>query len=281
MVKARSPAYPSIGLREAVERVAAVYQQDYQNPIPKTVVAQHMGYVGLNGKSLGVLSSLSKYGLLEGRGDESRVSDLAVRIIAHPSASPERAQALQQAAAAPALFAELDGRFQGGRASDQAIRSFLLTQKFIPPAADIAIRSYRETKQFIEAETVGIGEIEADDGESAPVPVLPLGSSRDGTPPPRDGAGGAAERYGERSRTQESRLYSGVMSLNDLSLDEPYRIQIRANGIDVVATLSDTEAIDRLVKALGAVRYLMVLGNNTSPTHVESSSRGKIEPASE
>jgi hypothetical protein len=71
------------------------------------------------------------------------------------------------------------------------------------------------------------------------------------------------------------------MSLNDLSLDEPYRIQIRANGIDVVATLSDTEAIDRLVKALGAVRYLMVLGNNTSPTHVESSSRGKIEPASE
>lgn len=155
MAKARSPQYPAIGLKEAIDKVGAVYEKDYQNPIPRAVAASHMGYFSLNGKSLGVLSAVLKYGLLEGRGDDTRVSDLAVAIIAHPAGSPERVTALKDAASKPELFSELDSRFQGGKASDQAIRSYLLTQKFIPTAADAVIRSYRETKQLVEAESGG------------------------------------------------------------------------------------------------------------------------------
>jgi hypothetical protein len=155
MAKARSPQYPAIGLKEAVEKANAVYIEDYQNPIPRAVAVAHMGYQSLNGKSLGVLSALLKYGLLEGRGDETRVSDLAVSIIAHQPGSPERASSLKEAAAKPELFGELDLRFQGGKASDQALRSYLLTQKFIPSAADAVIRSYRETKQLVDAESAG------------------------------------------------------------------------------------------------------------------------------
>ena len=72
MTKARSPQYPSIGLKEAVEKITAVYNKDYQNPIPRSVAAKHMGYDSLHGKALGVLSTLAKFGLLEGRGDENR-----------------------------------------------------------------------------------------------------------------------------------------------------------------------------------------------------------------
>lgn len=153
--KARSPSYPAIGLKEAVEKVSNIYKNDYQNAIPRIVIVSHMGYQGLNGKSLGVLAALSKYGLLEGRGNDSKVSDLAVKIIAHGSGTPERAQALKEAAANPELFAELDARFGGGRVSDPAIRSYLLTEKFIPTAADLVIRAYRETKQFVEEESAG------------------------------------------------------------------------------------------------------------------------------
>src|SRR6202047_428446 len=135
MARARSPEYPAIGLKEAIDRVKMVYDKDYQNRLPKAVLAEHMGYKSLSGASLPVLSALAKYGLLEGRGDETRVSDLAVAIIAHPPGTPERAAALQQAAAAPDLFAELDARFPDGKASDPAIRSYLLTNKFIPGAA--------------------------------------------------------------------------------------------------------------------------------------------------
>jgi hypothetical protein len=138
-----------------VEKAKAVYEKDYQNKVPKLVMATHMGYKGLNGTSLPALSALAKYGLLEGRGDESRITDLAVQIIAHGSGTPERARALYQAAATPELFAELDSKFQAGKASDAAIRSYLLTQRFIPSAADTAVRTYRETKQFVESELGG------------------------------------------------------------------------------------------------------------------------------
>jgi hypothetical protein len=158
MAKARSPQYPAVGLKDAIEKVTAVYNKDYQNPIPRAVAAAHMGYQSLNGKSLGVLSAVLKYGLLEGRGDDTRVSDLAVAIIAHPPGELVRVEALKDAASKPELFEELDARFQGGKASDQALRSYLLTQKFIPSAADAVIRSYRETKSFIEAEIMGYND---------------------------------------------------------------------------------------------------------------------------
>lgn len=116
---------------------------------------------------LGVLSALGKYGLLEGRGNDSRVSDLAVQIIAHPPGTAERAAALSEAAGRPELFAELDSRFQGGKASDQAIRAYLLTQKFIPSAADAAIRAYRETKALVLMEAGGY--MEGKNGEQRPL----------------------------------------------------------------------------------------------------------------
>ncbi len=170
MAKTRSPAYPVIGLKEAVEKVRLVYDNDYQNPIPRDVAAAHMGYASLNGKSLGVLSALNKFGLLEGRADNTRVTDLAITIIAHDPGTAKRGEAIAQAAAMPKLFAEIDAHFPGKKVSDQAIRSYLLTQKFIPSAADAAIRSYRETKQLVENESVGY-DSEDDESEGADMQV--------------------------------------------------------------------------------------------------------------
>jgi hypothetical protein len=154
MAKSRSPEYPAIGLLEAIERVEAVYNRGvYRSPLTKQSFAEHMGYKSLSGASLPVLSALGKFGLIEGRGDDTRISELAVNIIAHQPGSPERGKAIRDAAAKPELFAELDRRTQGGKTTDQAIRSYLLTRGFIPPAADAAIRAYRETKTLVGAES--------------------------------------------------------------------------------------------------------------------------------
>jgi hypothetical protein len=53
MAKARSPSYPAIGLKEAIEKAGAVYRHDYQNQVPREVAANHMGYQSLNGKTSG------------------------------------------------------------------------------------------------------------------------------------------------------------------------------------------------------------------------------------
>jgi hypothetical protein len=154
VAKARSPSYPIIGLREAIDRVTAIYRKDYQSPIPRSVAVEHMGYRGLSGKSLGVLAALTRYNLLEGRGDNTRVTDVAVQIIAHPAGVPERVEAIKAAATHPGLFADLEARF-GGKGSDSAIRAYLLMEKFIPNAAGIALRAYRETKLLLEEEMGG------------------------------------------------------------------------------------------------------------------------------
>lgn len=152
MARARSPGYPAIGLKEAIEKVQSIYKEDYQNKLARPVIAAHMGYKTLNGRALGVLSALSKFGLLEGRGDETGVSDLALQIIAHPSGSLERAAAIKDAAERPDLFEDIDKRFPDGKASDTAIKSYLMTQKFLPDAAEVAIRAYRETKKLVAEE---------------------------------------------------------------------------------------------------------------------------------
>ena len=176
MSRSRSPSYPQIGLREAVQRVKTVYDRDYQNVLTRSVAAERLGYSGLNGKSLAVLAALGRYGLVEGRGDEVRVSDLAARILAYPPTAPERHQAVADAAHAPALFGRLDERFAQGQASDAAIRAWLVTQGFIPPAAESAVRAYRETKQFLAEQPMAAA---APDSASAIPPPVAM------TPPPR------------------------------------------------------------------------------------------------
>jgi hypothetical protein len=179
MSRSRSPNYPQIGLKKAIQRVSSVYKRDYQAPLTRDLAAERLGYSGLNGKSLAVLAALGKFGLLEGRGEETRVTDLAVRILAFPPGSAERRAALQEAAGRPELFVELDQRFARGQASDGAIRAWLITRGFIPPAAEAAVRAYRETRQLLEAEGGAVSPGGAPAGGTtppAPAPEAPAAS---------------------------------------------------------------------------------------------------------
>lgn len=231
MAKARSPQYPAIGLKEALEKVSAAYNRDYQTPTQRDVIAGHMGYNSLNGKSLGVLSALGKYGLLEGRGSEYHVSDLAVRIIAHPPGDPERAAAIREAASKPDLFDEIDKRFSGGKSSDQAIRSYLLMQKFIPGAADAAIRSYRETKQLVEQEASGHNAT-AQPGSEPEVmpPKIDAPSHQSPIPPPSLGA-------------------------SDGTL--PFTVALTGAGLEIGARIKNESDVESLIQILETMKPLL------------------------
>lgn len=151
--KARSPRYPIIGLREALEKVRVVYDADRRNKIPKELVAQHMGYNGLNGKSLGVISAVSKYGLLDGGRDSMWVTERAQSILIREAGDPERSQAIREAAYEPEIYKEIEDTFPGG-ASDAAIRSHLVTKReFLREAAERLIHSYRETMEVVAMES--------------------------------------------------------------------------------------------------------------------------------
>lgn len=151
--KTRSPNYPAFSLEEAIQRLKIIYEKQQRYPATREVLAQLMGYKGLNGASATVVSALSKYGLLEGHGDTLRVSELGQDLALHRTGDPEYSAALQTAAFMPAFFQELRDQHPTGLPHDHSLRATLIKRGFNAKAIDSAVRAYRDTMEFLNAET--------------------------------------------------------------------------------------------------------------------------------
>lgn len=151
MSRVRSPNFPSLSLPQAIERIEAIYDREQTLPAMKETIAEHLGYSGMNGASLKVVSALGKYGLLEEvEGKGFRVSKLAMAIL-HPADPQEKADALLEAASLPALFQKLNEQFDGQRPSETNLRSWLLRNGFAKSAVDSVIKAYGETMDLVSA----------------------------------------------------------------------------------------------------------------------------------
>jgi hypothetical protein len=139
-----------------------VFQKENRHPADKVVVARAIGYGGINGKSLGMISALTKYGLLEPVGEQLRLTRLGLDLAIHEPGDPERAEAVRRAALLPTLFADLYDQFGDELPSDQNLRSYLVKRGFNPQTVDGVIRAYRDTMAFVENEAGGLAQ-EPDD----------------------------------------------------------------------------------------------------------------------
>lgn len=153
--KQRSPNYPAISLAEAIDRLKRIYAKQKTYPATREIIAKSMGYGGLNGASASVVSALSKYGLLEGHGERLHVSALGQDLALHRKGDPEYTEALQTAAFMPTFFRELRDQYPHGLPTDHLLRANLIKRGFNPKAVDSAVRAYRDTMEFVDAETGG------------------------------------------------------------------------------------------------------------------------------
>jgi hypothetical protein len=153
MARIRSPNYPAISLAEAIKRIGQVHTKERQHLASRDVILKGMGYGGVNGVSLGVLSAVLKYGLLEqqGRGEDYRVTDRAVRIL-HPHDPAEKVAAINEAATAPPLFAELLDHFKGDLPSDDNLRAYLVRRGFSQTSLPNVIQAFRDTLEIASLE---------------------------------------------------------------------------------------------------------------------------------
>jgi hypothetical protein len=137
-------------LEEAIDMVGKIHKANRTNVIGRETAAKDMGYSGLTGRSMTVLGSLAQYGLVEkaGKGD-IKVTRRAVDIL-HGIEEADRAEAIVEAAHAPALFRMLHERFSEGVPSPNALRSFLIQQNFNDVAIGPAISAFLETNSFAE-----------------------------------------------------------------------------------------------------------------------------------
>lgn len=179
----RSPSYPGIGLEAALDRARTLYEHEGRNAAPNEAILDHWGYAPRSGPGLVAIAALKRFGLLDSEGKgHSRLSNLALRILLDEREdSPERDEAVKQAALLPSIHRELWDKYQGQLPSDATLRHFLRLEKgFTDAAASDLIRQFRDTISFANL-TAGDELSVAGEGEErtgivtdlVPLPTVP------------------------------------------------------------------------------------------------------------
>lgn len=224
MAKVRSPNYPSMSLGPALEAVRPAYEKEHRNKMARSVLAKHMGYSSLNGRALGKIGAVRAYGLIEGSGDELRISDDTVKALMAPAGSGERTDALARLANRPQLFQELTKEFPTTMPSIDNLKYALIKRNFIPDAAEKAAKSYLATMNLvggIQDEYNPLDDDTADD----------VGEVDDTPPPPPPPGNKVKIMAGERELT------TGL-----LAKDASFRL--------IVSGAIGVKEIDRLIQKL-------------------------------
>jgi hypothetical protein len=140
-----------MSLAQAVQQIAKLFEKINQHAAPREALATGLGYSGLHGASATAISALLKYGLLDRDGEDYKLSERAMKIIA-PHSPSEKAEALNAAARDPALFTELIEYFKGDVPNDDLMRAYLIRRGFAPAAIPQVIQAFRETMELVTRE---------------------------------------------------------------------------------------------------------------------------------
>lgn len=151
--KTRSPNYPKIGLPRAIELARVTYDSALMTPIDTRTALQLMGYKADSGPARSALSAVKKYGLIEGRDQALKITDLALRIL-QPMNEEERVTAILDAAFRPILFLEIKNQFGGKLPSDNVLTAYLVRNHgFNPSGAKIFVKTFQDTVKLVESLT--------------------------------------------------------------------------------------------------------------------------------
>ena len=154
MTRQRSPNCPQITFSEAIDKGRKVYDKEHTHTAAKAVVASDLGYSGINGRSLSLIGALRQYGVLEGRGDELRITDDAVAYYELDD-NEERRAAIARMTFKPALFEEMREQFGTTPPSEANLKHWLIKKDFLPKAASDIIRVYKANIELVAGEESG------------------------------------------------------------------------------------------------------------------------------
>lgn len=162
----RSPSYPSISLKRAVELSKELYQKVRKNKVGAADAMQEMGFNPAASTGQRALAAIISYGILEAegaRGDRQvKLSGLGLDLVLHSEGSEEHTAAKRKAALKPNLHAWAAKKWHDGLpGSDQIVRSsFMREFEFNDKAIDIFIEELRETFAYAGFDAGGILEDE-------------------------------------------------------------------------------------------------------------------------
>jgi hypothetical protein len=150
--KERSPSFPFIPLRKAIDRAVAMFAAHRRSPARISVVGETWAFSPSSSGLVQTVAALRAYGLLDdvGRGEDRRlqISDLATRILSD-SRPGARESAIHEAATKPKILAEYLQEWLPTRPSDaHCISELTLDRGFTPDAAASFIRVFDDNISF-------------------------------------------------------------------------------------------------------------------------------------
>lgn len=187
--KHRSPAYPSIGLKEALEKARAIWDNEKRNEVSVDVVAAHWKMAAKSSSTLLAISALKKFALItdRGSGDQRyvKLTDLAYNILRAEPDSDVWLKSVQKSALSPKMIVELWETDKESPKSTANLKKYLeFEKKFNPAVIDQFVQAYRDTISFAK---LGIGDKVLTDGADGDAVELENGSQEEDLLPPAGG----------------------------------------------------------------------------------------------
>ncbi len=146
----RSPNYPTVGLREAIERTKRFIATDGKAGAASAMAAKHIGFASAHGQAYSVLSALKKFGLIEDKDGRVVPTQRAMEIVSLPDSDERRLNAIRQAALSPQIYAEIVAEYKTtGLPHDETLAGELVAYRgFNPNSVSEFLEAFKETLEF-------------------------------------------------------------------------------------------------------------------------------------
>jgi len=155
-VKQRSPNFPVISLKQAVEKISAIYVKEQLAPAQRLAVLKHMGYSTENGASLTVLSALKKFDLINEERGTILLTENAKNIVVITNENDERrVNALKNCALSPDIYKKLWEKYQDSSlpSNESLQQELILNYGFNNKVVNSFIANFRETLDYAKIKT--------------------------------------------------------------------------------------------------------------------------------
>jgi hypothetical protein len=168
----RSPNYPTIGLREAVERTKRFVKENGKAAAIPAIAAKLIGFSTAHGQAYSALSALKKFGLLEEKDGRVAPTQRGMEIASLPESDPRRLKAIMDAAILPTVYAELLENYRDTNIpNDETLAGELVAYKgFNPNAVKEFLKAFRETIEFAGLSDLSVlgSETKVEEGKKQP-----------------------------------------------------------------------------------------------------------------
>jgi hypothetical protein len=152
----RSPAYPAIAVKEAIEKAKALYDAQGKYPAPMSLAFDAWGYSAKSSGGRDIRAALKYFGLisLEGDGETGKVklTDDALRILLDEREDQSEKKAIiRRVALNPVVHKKLLEQFPDGIKSDASVEHFLVFEEgFNKSAAGAVVAEFKATATYAE-----------------------------------------------------------------------------------------------------------------------------------